>query len=71
MEERKINWLSLFIKAVIIFIFIIIVIWLITKIINKNKLSENFISNINSVQEKSKEYFKTIDLPLEKGKNIK
>ena len=71
MEEKKINWLSLFIKAVIAFIFIIIVIWLISKIINRNKLSESFINNINNIQEKSKEYFKTIDLPLEKGQSIK
>lgn len=71
MEEKKINWLSLFIKAIIVFIFIIIIIWLISKIINRNKQSENFINYINNIQEKSKEYFKTIDLPLEKGQSIK
>jgi len=71
MEEKKINWLSLFIKVIIIFVFVIIVIWLISKIINRNKLSESFINNINNMQEKSKEYFKTIDLPLERGQNIK
>lgn len=70
-NEKKINWLSLFIKIIIIFIFIIIVIWLISKIINRNKLSENFINNINNIQKVSVEYFKKVELPLDKGKSIK
>ena len=70
-KENKINWLSLFIKIVIIFIFIIIVIWLVSKLIGRNNLSEKFVDNINNMQEVSLNYFKKIDLPLEKGKSIK
>lgn len=70
-NEKRINWLSLFIRIIIIFIFILIVIWLISKIIVKNKLSDTFINNINNMEKVSLEYFKTIDLPLEKGKSIK
>ena len=52
-DERRINWLSLFIKIVIIFIFALIIIWLVSKIINKNKLSETFNNNINNRLKKS------------------
>ena len=31
-EERKINWLGLFIKIIIVFIFLLIIIWLVSKI---------------------------------------
>lgn len=70
-SEKRINWLSLFIKVVIIFVFVLIIIWLISKIIGKNKLSETFINNINNMEKVSIEYFKTIDLPLNKGKKLK
>lgn len=70
-NEERINWLSLFIKIVIIFIFALIIIWLISKIIGKFKPSETFTNNINKMEQVSVEYFKTIDLPLEKGKSIK
>lgn len=70
-SERKINWLSLFIKIVIVFIFALIIVWLISKIIGNNKLSETFKNNINNMEKVSVEYFKTIDLPLDKGDNIK
>ena len=52
-DERRINWLSLFIKIVIIFIFALIIIWLVSKIINKNKLSETFNNNINNMEKVS------------------
>lgn len=70
-SEKKINWLSLFIRAIIIFIFILIIIWLFTKIFKKDSLSDTFKSNINNMETVSIEYFKTIDLPLEKGESIK
>lgn len=70
-SEKKINWLSLFIKVVIIFIFALIIIWLVSKIIGKNKLSETFTNNINNMEKVSVEYFKTVDLPLDKGKSLK
>ena len=70
-DERKINWLSLFIKIIIVFIFILIIIWLISKIINNNKLSETFKNNINNMEEVATTYFKKIDLPTEEGKSIK
>ena len=70
-SEKRINWLSLFIKIVIIFIFVLIIVWLIFKIIGNNKLSETFINNINNMEKVSVEYFKTIDLPLKKGKITK
>ena len=47
-DERQINWLSLFIKIIIIFIFAIILIWLVSKIINSSKPSETFKNNINN-----------------------
>ena len=70
-SEKRINWLSLFIKIVIVFIFVLIVIWLISKIIGNNKLSDTFKNNINNMEKVSIDYFKTIDLPLEKGQSIK
>lgn len=70
-NEKKINWLSLFIRVVIIFVFALIIIWLFTKIFGKNKLSETFTSNLNNMETVSIEYFKTIDLPLVKGESIK
>ena len=70
-EERRINWLGLFIKIIIIFIFTLIIIWLVSKIIGNNKPSQTFTNNINNMEKVAIEYFKTIDLPLEKGKSIK
>lgn len=70
-NDKRINWLSLFIKIIIVFIFALIIIWLISKIINNNKLSETFKNNINNMEKVSIEYFKSIDLPLEKGQSIK
>ena len=70
-NEKRINWLSLFIKIIIVFIFALIIIWLVSKIINNNKLSETFKNNINNMEKVSINYFKTIDLPLEKGESIK
>ena len=70
-DERQINWLSLFIKIIIIFIFAIILIWLVSKIINSSKPSETFKNNINNMEEVAVSYFKEIDLPQEKGKSTK
>lgn len=70
-SEKRINWLSLFIKIIILFIFVLIIIWLICKIVGNNKLSETFINNIENMEKVSIEYFKTVDLPLDKGKNLK
>ena len=68
-DERQINWLSLFIKIIIIFIFAIILIWLVSKIINSSKPTETFKNNINNMEEVAVSYFKEIDLPQEKGKS--
>ena len=70
-NEKRINWLSLFIKIIIVFIFALIIIWLVSKIINNNKLSDTFKNNINNMEKVSVDYFKTIDLLLEKGQSIK
>ena len=70
-SEKRINWLSLFIKVVIIFIFVLIIIWLVSKIIVRTKLSETFTNNIKNMEKVSLEYFKTVDLPLEKGDSLK
>lgn len=70
-DERQINWLGLFIKIVIVFIFLIIIVWLVSKIINNNKPSETFKNNINNMEEVALSYFKEIELPTEKGKSIK
>ncbi len=70
-DERKINWLSLFIKIIIVFVFILIVIWLVSKIVGKKEPSEIFKSNLDNMEKVALEYFKTIDLPLEKEKSKK
>ena len=70
-DERQINWLGLFIKIIIVFIFILIVVWLVSKIIGNNKLSDTFKDNINNMEEVAVTYFKGIDLPQDKGKSIK
>ena len=70
-RERKINWLSLFIKMIIIFIFVLIIIWLASKIIGKTKLSDTFKNNITNMETVATNYYKGVDLPLEKGKSLK
>ena len=70
-DEREINWLSLFIKIVIAFAFILIIVWLVSKLINRNKLSDTFKNNINNMETVAIKYFKDIDLPTEKGESIK
>lgn len=70
-KERKISWLGLFIKIIIIFVFILIIIWLISKIALKTKLSDAFKNNINNMETVATNYFKDVDLPLEKGKSLK
>ena len=70
-KERKINWLGLFIKIIIIFIFILIIIWLISKITAKTRLSDTFKNNLSNMETVATNYFKDVDLPLEKGKSKK
>lgn len=70
-EERKINWLGLFIKIIIVFIFLLIIIWLVSKIAGSKKLSDTFKKNINNMEEVAVTYFKEVDLPQEKGKSKK
>lgn len=70
-EERKINWLGLFMKIIIIFIFVLIIIWLVSKITTKTKLSDTFKKNINNMETVATNYYKTVDLPQEKGKELK
>lgn len=70
-EEKKINWLSLFIKVIIIFAFVLIIMWLISKIIGTKKLSKTFTNNLDNMSTVAVDYFKTIDLPQEKGNSIK
>ena len=52
-SEKRINWLSLFIKIVIIFIFTLIIVWLVTKLIGAGKLSKEFKNNINNLEKVS------------------
>lgn len=70
-DEKKINWLSLFIKIVIVFAFILIIVWLVSKLINRNKLSDTFKNNINNMETVAVKYFKDIDLPTKEGESIK
>lgn len=70
-DEKKINWLSLFIKIVIAFAFILIIVWLVSKLINRNKLSDTFKNNINNMEKVAVKYFKDIDLPTKQGESIK
>lgn len=70
-KERGINWLGLFIKIIIIFIFVLIIIWLISKITLKTRLSNTFKNNLSNMETVATNYFKEIDLPLETGKSAK
>lgn len=70
-DEKKINWLSLFIKIVIAFAFILIIVWLVSKLINRNKLSDTFKNNINNMEIVAVKYFKDVDLPIKQGESIK
>ena len=70
-DEKKINWLSLFIKIVIAFAFILMIVWLVSKLINRNKLSDTFKNNINNMETVAVKYFKDIDLPTKQGESIK
>lgn len=70
-DEKKINWLSLFIKIVIAFAFILIIVWLVSKLINRNKLSDTFKNNINNMETVAVKYFKDVDLPIKQGESIK
>lgn len=70
-DEKKINWLSLFIKIVIAFAFILIIVWLVSKLINRNKLSDTFKNNINNMETVAVKYFKDIDLPTKQEESIK
>lgn len=70
-DEKKINWLSLFIKIVIAFAFMLIIVWLVSKLINRNKLSDTFKNNINNMETVAVKYFKDVDLPTKQGESIK
>ena len=70
-KERKINWLGLFIKIIIIFVFILIIIWLISKITMKTRTSDTFKNSISNIEKVATNYFKEVDLPLKKGESLK
>lgn len=70
-DEKKINWLSLFIKIIIAFAFILIIVWLVSKLINRNKLSDTFKNNINNMETVAVKYFKDVDLPTKQGESLK
>ena len=70
-KERRINWLGLFIKIIIIFIFILIIVWLVSKILGKTRLSDTFKNNISNMETVATNYYKSVDLPLEKDKSLK
>ena len=70
-RERRINWLGLFIKIIIIFIFILIIMWLVSKILGKTRLSDTFKNNISNMETVATNYYKSVDLPLEKDKSLK
>lgn len=70
-KEKKINWLELFIKIIIIFIFVLIIVWLVAKITNRTKLSDTFKNNINNMEKVATDHFKNVDLPLKNGKSKK
>ena len=69
MEEKNysINWIGLFIKVIIFVVVVLFAIWLITKIIDKNK-GLTFEENNKIFKEASIEYFKKICLKKTKQK---
>lgn len=71
MEDRRINWLSLFIKIIIAFILVLIVIWLVSKFTNKKENDKLFKKNLEAMEKVSIDYFKSIDLPLKNGESTK
>lgn len=71
MEDRRINWLGLFIKIIIAFILILIIIWLVSKITNKKETDKIFNQNLEAMEKASIDYFKSIDLPQKSGETLK
>ncbi len=60
-DEKKINWMSLFVKVAIAVILIIIFVWLISLIARKN--NKNTSENINLMKEAGEKYFTEERLP--------
>ena len=69
-EERSGNILGLLIKIVIIVIFAILVIWLISKVVNKSN-NNVFEKNMIIMKNASIEYFKKDNLPEKEGDSKK
>lgn len=69
-ESREFNWISLFIKVIIFAVFILLAVWLVTKVVNKID-NRSFEKNMNILKEASVEYFKKGNFPQEKGESKK
>ena len=61
-DEKKINWISLFIKVTIVVVLIIMFVWLISLLGKRNK-NNNTSENINLIKEAGEKYFTEERLP--------
>ncbi len=58
-DEEDINWVKLFLKVILLFVAILLIIWLVSKFILKNSAdtSDDFEANLESMYEVAFEYF--------------
>lgn len=59
-DEKKINWITLFVKVAIVVILIIMFVWLVSRLGRKN---DNTSNNINLIKEAGEKYFTEERLP--------
>lgn len=71
-ETRSINWLSIFLKALVIVLFIIVVIWLVARLIYLNNGNyTTFEEKMNILKDVASNYFNEESLPTTDGESSK
>ena len=68
-DEKKINWISLFVKVAVVVVLIIIFVWLISLIARKS--NNNTSKNINLMKEAGEKYFTEERLPEVNSSSVK
>ena len=68
-DEKKINWISLFVKVAVVVVLIIIFVWLISLIARKN--NNNASKNIDLMKEAGEKYFTEERLPEVNSSSVK
>ena len=72
-KEYNFNWVSLFIKVVIFVVFILLAVWLISRITFKNEdeINATFSDNLQTMKNVALEYFDGKNLPENDGDKVK